>query len=146
MNNKWMHLLVALFSIAAAAGVDARPDRVQRGEAMMNALGLSDEQRMHIEKLREAHREEMRALRMSGARPDPQAMERLFDVHQRQIAETLTPEQREQLQPPRWLEHRSQQNPGPIIAAAVRPMQQRQQAAPEDRRRSAHLEVASGHS
>lgn len=98
MNNKWMHLLVALFSIAAAAGVDARPDRGQRGEAMMDALGLSDEQRMHIEKLREAHREEMRALRMSGARPDPQAMERLFDVHQRQIAETLTPEQREQME------------------------------------------------
>ena len=102
MNNKWTYLLIALLSIAAAAGVDARPDREQRGKAMMDALGLSDEQRVHIEKLREEHREEMQALRMSGVRPDPEAMERLFDVHQRQIAETLTPEQREQIE--EWLQ------------------------------------------
>ena len=88
--------MIVLLSMAAAAEVDAWPDRGQRGEAMMEALGLSDEQRVHIEKLRDAHREEMRALRMSGARPDPDAMERLFDVHQRQIAETLMPEERGQ--------------------------------------------------
>ena len=98
MNNKRTYLLIALLSIAVAAGVIAQPDRGQRGEAMMEVLGLSDEQRVHIEKLREAHREEMRALRMSGARPDPEAMERLFDVHQRQIAETLTLEQREHME------------------------------------------------
>ena len=98
VNNKWTYLLIALLSIAAAAGVDARPDLGQRGKAMMDALGLSDEQRVHIEKLREEHHEEVQALRMSGARPDPEAMERLFDVHQRQIAEMLTTEQREQME------------------------------------------------
>ena len=96
--NKWTYLLIALLSIAVAAGVDARPDRGQGGKAMMEALGLSDEQRLQIKKLREAHREETRALRMSGARPGPEAMERLFDVHQKQIAETLMPEQREQME------------------------------------------------
>ena len=64
MNDKWKYLLIVLLSMAAAAGVDARPDRGQRGEAMMEALGLSDEQRVHIEKLREAHRKEMWALRL----------------------------------------------------------------------------------
>ena len=86
MNNKWTHpFLIVLLAAAAAVGVDARPDRGQRGEAMMEALGLSDEQRVHIEKLRKAHRKEMRALRMSGARSDPDAMERLFDVSHRQL-------------------------------------------------------------
>ena len=56
MNKKWTYFFIALLSIEAAAGVDAQPDRGQRGEAMMEALGLSDEQRVHIEKLREAHR------------------------------------------------------------------------------------------
>lgn len=95
-----MYLLVASLSAVIVAAVDAQrgPFERHRGEAMMDALGLSDEQRMHIEKLREAHREEMRALRMGGVRPDPEAMERLFDVHQRQIAETLTLEQREQME------------------------------------------------
>ncbi len=93
-----MYLLIVLLSMAVAVGVDARPDRGQRGEGMMEALGLSDEQRVHIEKLREAHRKEMWALSMSGARPDLDAMERLFDVHQRQIAKTLMHEQREQME------------------------------------------------
>ena len=44
----------------------------------------------------------MRALSMSGALPDPEAMEWLFDLHQRHIAETLTPEQREQMGQRHW--------------------------------------------
>ncbi len=100
MKKKWIYLLVAGWSVATIATADAQrgPFGALRGEAMMDELGLSDEQKMQVKQLRETHRKEMQALRASGERPGPEKMEQLFAAHREQVEKVLTAEQREQME------------------------------------------------
>ncbi len=101
MKKKWIYIAVTALVVggAVATAVAHKDGSGSHGPwAMMNELGLSDEQKSEFKALRAEQREAMEALRDGDEKPDHEAMQAVFAKHRKAMAAILTPEQREKME------------------------------------------------
>ncbi len=101
MKRKWIYLAVAALTVGGAVATATAQRGMQQARgpgAMLEELGLSDEQKTQLQELREEQREKMQALRASGERPNREEMQALFAAQREKMQQILTPEQREKME------------------------------------------------